>query len=168
MELPRRPIQIAAGALLASAFVTMVLGAFVKAIGGGMACPEWPTCIEGQAWPEFSTLGIAAEMTHRVSASLVILSGIALLYLEFTQYRSERGLLGLTAIAGGLVGLQVVLGALTIFYNLHPVIVTSHLAVATLIFGFTLVIAQRVWKLPPPKASEAVAPTPAPEGAEPG
>ncbi len=143
-----KPIQIAALTLLASAYSTMVLGAYVKAIGAGMACAEWGSCNGGQFFP-LDSAGVAAEVAHRTAATLVMVAGALLLALEFLLYPKERRLLGLTLLAALVLAVQVSLGAFTIFTNLEPVIVTAHLAVATLFFALTLVIAMRVWKLPP-------------------
>jgi heme A synthase len=168
LALPWRPIQIASGTLLAAAFLTMMLGAFVKAIGAGMSCPEWPTCQNGAALPPLSSAGVTAEIFHRIAATTVVVAGLALLYLEFAQYRAERKLRNLTYIAAILVGIQIALGALTITSNLQPFIVTAHLTVATLIFGFSLVIAQRAWKLPPAAAAPAPQTGAAPDSAKSG
>jgi len=148
-----RLIQIAAFGLVGAAYTTMVLGAYVKAIYAGMSCPEWPTCDDGLVLPPLDNAGVAAEMFHRIAATTVIIMGILLLALEWLQYRSEKRLILLTLATGGLLGLQVALGAITISSNLHAVVVTSHLAVATLFFACTILLAQRVWKLPPPKAN---------------
>ena len=158
-----KPIQVAAGALLASAYATMVLGAYVKAIGAGMACSEWGTCNDGEFFSRLDNAGVAAEVAHRVAATTVMVAGAALLAVEFLHYRGERRLLRLTLLAAVVLAVQVSLGAFTIFTNLEPFIVTAHLAVATLFFALTLVIAMRVWRLPPAAAAGAPAPAAAPE-----
>jgi heme a synthase len=168
MELPKQPIQWAALLLMGAAYSTMVLGAFVKAIGAGMACPEWPTCQGGNPLPALSYAGVTAEIFHRIAATLVVLAGLVLLFLEFTKFREERGLIKITLVAAALVGIQIALGALTITSNLQPVVVTAHLATATLIFGVTIVIAQRVWKLPRPIPGQAAAARAPTDGAKSG
>jgi heme a synthase len=162
-----QPIQIAAGGLLASAYTTMVFGAYVKAIGAGMACPDWGTCKDGQFLP-FTTAEVAAEVSHRIAATSVVVFGLALLYLEFTKYREQRRLIFTTLLTAVIVGVQIALGALTIFTSLAPLIVTAHLATGTLVFGFSLVIALRVWRLPPSavSSSETAAPAKEPDAAE--
>ncbi len=135
----------------------MVLGAYVKATYAGMSCPEWPTCTNGQVLPPLDNAGVAAEMLHRIAATMVILMGAALLALEWLHYRSEKRLILMTLAAGGVLAVQVALGAVTISSNLQAAVVTSHLAVATLFFALSLVIALRVWKLPP-QAAPAGAP----------
>ncbi len=147
----------------------MVFGAYVKAIGAGMACPDWGTCKDGQFFP-FTNAEVAAEVSHRIAATSVVVFGLALLYLEFTKYREERRLILTTLLTAAIVGVQIALGALTIFSTLAPLIVTAHLATGTLVFGFSLVIALRVWKLPPTAASspETAAPAKEPDAADGG
>lgn len=163
-----KPIKIAALALLAAAYSTMVLGAYVKAIGAGMACAEWGSCNNGAFFP-LDNVGVAAEVAHRIAATTVMLAGALLLALEFLYYRTERRLFLLTLAAALVLAVQVSLGALTIFTNLEAVVVTAHLAVATLFFALALVIAMRVWKLPPaPARAGAPAAGSEPEGSETG
>lgn len=161
------PIQLAAAALVVCIYMTMVMGAYVKAIGAGMACPDWGTCRDGQFFP-MDAAGVAAEAIHRIAATGVIVLGLVLLALEFKDHRSERVLLVLTLILAGVVGVQVLLGALTIWSVLNPVVVTAHQATAILAFAVSILIAQRVWRLPRPIPSQAAAaPAPA-EGAKSG
>jgi heme a synthase len=127
--------------LVAAAYSTMVLGAYVKAIYGGLACPEWPTCTDGQFVVPLTTPQVAAELAHRTAATLVALTGLALLAWTFARFRGERTLLLLTLAAAGTLAVQIGLGAVTITSLLEPLVVTSHLAVATLFFGLTILIA---------------------------
>jgi heme A synthase len=150
-------------------YLTMVLGAYVKAIGAGMACPEWPSCEGGSFVPNLGDPLVVAEITHRVAASLVTLCGVALLALLILRYRSERQLIALTVLAGITLGVQIGLGAVTISSTLHPLVVTAHLAVATLFFALSLIVSLKCWKLParPSPAREPASSTPAPPGGSP-
>lgn len=129
-------------ALPLATFTTMVMGAYVKAVYGGLACPEWPTCMNGQVIVELSNVQVASEVLHRAAALVVSIAGFALLFLCLTQFRGERRLLMLTLAAGATLAVQVSLGALTIFTFLEAAVVTSHLAVATVLFALTIFIAQ--------------------------
>jgi heme A synthase len=129
-------------ALPVAAYITMVIGAYVKAVYGGMACPEWPTCMDGNVIVPLTNEQIASEVIHRGAALVVSLAGVLLLFLALTRFRSQRRLLVLTLLAAATLGVQVGLGALTIFSNLEAVVVTLHLAVATIFFMLTPFIAQ--------------------------
>jgi len=134
-------------ALVGAAYTTMVFGAYVKAIGAGMACPEWPVCADGQLVGPLGDPGVAAEMVHRSAALIVVCTGLLILGLLFVRFRDEKRLLGLTIADALTLGVQIGLGALTITSTLQPLIVTSHLAVATLFFGITLLVALQAWKV---------------------
>jgi len=133
--------------LPAAAFSTMVLGAFVKAVYGGMACPEWPTCEGGNFFVEFRNEQVASEILHRAAALLVSAAGVVLLYLVLTRYAHAKQLRLLTFAAAATLAVQIGLGAQTIFSALDPYVVTAHLAVATLFFGLTLLIAVEARKV---------------------
>jgi len=137
---PVRLLRILTLALVAAAYTTMVFGAYVKAIGAGLACPEWPVCANGQLVGPLSDPAVAAEMVHRSAALLVVITGLLLLALLFARFRGERRLIGLTVAAALTLGAQIGLGALTITSFLQPFVVTSHLAVATLFFGITILV----------------------------
>src|SRR5215831_18488850 len=129
-------LSLATTALL---FGLIVIGSVVRTTGSGLACPDWPLC-QGQLIPPFQ-LNVLIEWFHRLVALLVSLllfatCGWALLRSEV---RSRLG--GLAALAVVLLFAQVVLGALTVWKLLSPLVVSSHLAVALLLFSTLLMLA---------------------------
>jgi cytochrome c oxidase assembly protein subunit 15 len=132
-------------------FILMMLGSYVKAIGAGLSCPDWPLCYD-QLFPEtinsnyFTFEQVMAEYIHRVFASLVSILLIALLILSYihrTDIRSDNDEIGkkrfnIMLIVLVLLLVQVIFGALTVLLKLEPFIVSVHLGVATLIFGGTI------------------------------
>jgi heme A synthase len=123
-------------------YTTMVLGAYVKAVYGGLACPEWPTCMDGQVVVHLSSVQVASELFHRAAALVLILGGLVLLFLVLTAYRSARRLRNLTLLSALVLLVQVSLGALTIFSALEALVVTLHLAVATILFALSILVLQ--------------------------
>jgi cytochrome c oxidase assembly protein subunit 15 len=144
---PVRLLRFLSLTLVAAAYMTMVFGAYVKAIGAGLACPEWPVCSGGQLVGPLSEPAVAAEMVHRTAALLVVATGVLLLALLFAKFRSEKRLIHLTLAAALTLGVQIALGALTITSALQPLIVTSHLAIATLFFALTILLALQARKV---------------------
>jgi cytochrome c oxidase assembly protein subunit 15 len=115
----------------------MVLGGYTSAVGAGLACPDWPLC-NNAVLPDLANPAIAAEFAHRIfalSASVLILASLLFALL---WYRRERRLLALSIGSFVLLAGQIALGALTITSRLDPVIVTSHLAIASSTFAATL------------------------------
>ena len=164
---------------VAMTFVLMVLGAWVKATGSGLACPDWPACY-GEWLPPFPsqetggvdpsardhadsyTQGqVMAEWTHRAVASLL---GIPVLLMAVLALGGKElnPLLRLLPVGlVGLLGVQVLLGKLTVNVANAAWASTSHLATATAIVILVTAIAMLalVAPLAPPKV-EAEEPAP--------
>jgi cytochrome c oxidase assembly protein subunit 15 len=132
--------RLAAGTLVGT-FVLMLLGAYTSAIGAGLSCPDWPMCY-GTLVPFFhpeiitnspySALQIFAEWAHRGLAMIVGLLIVATALCGWT--RADRRLVRWSAATAVLLlPLQILLGGLTVTAALQPIIVTAHLATATLI-----------------------------------
>lgn len=150
--------------------ILMVLGAYVKATGAGLACPEWPKCFDDEGlvgdWipaSAFTDPLVAAEWWHRTVASVV---GLGILGVAIWAWRyREQGLAmpGFATAAVVLLPLQVYVGGLTVTSLLEPLVVTSHQGLALLIFGSSTVVAvlavlqSRQWP-PEEKANKVVAP----------
>lgn len=133
-------------------FAEMVLGSWVKSIEGGLSCPQWPLCY-GQLIPLDSTnfnpytmTQVWSEYIHRLVATLVSFFLVLLCYLtyrhrdEITPNKEHVGQkrFQIAIIIVVLLALQVILGGLTVILDTNPYIVTSHLTVATILFGLTV------------------------------
>jgi heme A synthase len=124
-------------ALVALTFGLIVLGSLVRAHGAGLACPDWPLCF-GEFVPQID-LQVGFEWSHRVAAACVSLlfAGLAGAALRVRPaFPATRRLL---ALAAGLLLLQIVLGALTVWQLLAAWSVTAHL-VAGNAFAVTLLL----------------------------
>jgi heme A synthase len=123
-------------------FLVMLLGAYTSAIGAGLSCPDWPMCYgtwvpflhpDIVATSSYSPLQIFAEWAHRglaMIAGFLILGtalGAWLCYPEtvIVKWSATMALI--------LLPTQVLLGGLTVTANLQPIVVTSHIGVATVI-----------------------------------
>lgn len=115
------------GLLAAATFVLIVFGAVVRANGAGLACPDWPLCF-GEFVPRFD-VKVALEWGHRLLAGLVSLglAGLSWTVLRSPDLRPSAA--GKLVVAWLLLAVQVLLGALTVWWRLHPWTVTGHLLV---------------------------------------
>jgi heme A synthase len=129
--------RLAAGflALLGLTWALIVLGALVRAHGAGLACPDWPLCF-GELVPRFD-LKVGFEYAHRVSAGAIGLAFAALAVLALRRPATRRATARLLALAAGLLALQILLGALTVWQLLAAWSVTAHLLTGT---GFALLL----------------------------
>ena len=123
--------QLATGflALLGLTWGLIVLGALVRAHGAGLACPDWPLCF-GELVPRFD-LKVGFEWGHRVTAGAVALAFAGLAGLALRRESTRRVTARLLALAAGLLALQVLLGALTVWHLLATWSVTAHLLTGT-------------------------------------
>ena len=107
-------------------FLNIASGAFVRLTGSGLGCPDWPGC-NGRPVPPLD-YHPAIEFSNR----MIALSGILAALLT---YLSARKVGDRTArrLSGGVALLtfgQIPLGAVTVLFDLHPLLVMSHFLVA--------------------------------------
>ncbi|HEY7755607.1 MAG TPA: heme o synthase [Actinomycetota bacterium] len=122
----------AAGALL-------VVGAYVRAEGAGLAFRDWPL-MDGRLVPTLG--GIATLMfVHRVLAVVVLLLVVWLVIRVRAMPDRPRDLVVLTGIALGLFVAQILVGAANVWSRLSPAAVTAHVALSALIWGVLVAVA---------------------------
>lgn len=117
-----------------TALATLVLvgvGVLVRATGSGLGCPDWPTCHGGAVPPAHKHAMI--EFSHRFVAMVVgfMVIGVAICAWKF--YRHVPFIVWLATATVPLVGLQGLLGAITVVRELPPEIVATHLLTAMLV-----------------------------------
>jgi heme A synthase len=123
----------------ASIYVLIVLGGVVSSTGSGLACPDWPLC-NGQVFPVLSD-SVVIELTHRVWTIVVTILVVATTFLAWRRYRWPNKVTVFATLTFVLLLCQVILGMVTVDTRTLPIAVTSHLAVATLVFASALTTA---------------------------
>jgi heme A synthase len=122
-------------------FALIVIGAAVRATGSGLSCPDWPLC-EGRLIPRFE-FHVMIEWSHRLVALLVGVMLLVTALRVWSHPETRRRLGALAALAIVLYLSQALLGALTVWKLLSPAMVSSHLAVGTLLFATLLTLGLR-------------------------
>lgn len=170
-----RPILNMALGLIALIYVQLLLGAFMRHTGAGLAIPDFPT-VAGNWLPRFNAdtvawvndwrwehsplatgehlldigLGhVALHFAHRVGA-LVIAVYILFLLRAAARGRAEAPALwqGALLIAGA-AGIQITLGILTIWTEKSPAITSLHVMTGAATLGLAVLLALRAWPAAP-------------------
>ena len=128
-----------ARAAAASVFALLVVGAYVRGEGAGLAFRDWPL-MRGRVVPNLSSLRTALHFTHRALA-LAVGVLLALLIVEAWRQRTGRPAVAwLCVAAGGLFLAQALVGAANVWSRLAPAAVVAHVALAGLIWGLMVAI----------------------------
>jgi cytochrome c oxidase assembly protein subunit 15 len=129
--------------MLASLYVVVASGAFVRLTASGLGCDNWPRCGD-KPFPE-QGFHAFVEFGNRV----VALVGIVLTLVVWLASRRVEGLsprvrlAALAAFVGTLS--QIPLGGLTVIFDLHPLLVMSHFLLALVVLGLATVVAVEAW-----------------------
>ena len=100
-------------------------GATVRLTGSGLGCPHWPTCTTAHALPRGYHSDV--EFSNRVMSAVTVFTTLALALAAWrTRGLGRRGRWLATAVFVGTLA-QAPLGAITVYYDLNPYLVISHL-----------------------------------------
>lgn len=138
---PRAYQRITLVALVALVFI-IITGASVRLTGSGLGCSDWPTCEENSlvAPLEYHAM---IEFVNRLITGVV--SAAVIVAVLGSLVRQPRRLdltwwsLGLVA---GVIG-QIVLGGLTVLFELHPPFVIAHFLLSLVLVWNAVVLHQR-------------------------
>ncbi|WP_293097525.1 heme A synthase [Moorena sp. SIO3I6] len=138
---PQARIRSLVWKIAIATLLLMAVGSATRVMNAGLACPDWPLCY-GQLVPsQQMNLQVFLEWFHRLDASLIGISAIALASLSWWYRRDlPNWLPWISTFALGLIIFQGVLGGLTVTELLRFDIVTAHLGTALLFFSTLIVI----------------------------
>ncbi len=107
-----------------------MMGSYVRGMGAGLACPDWPLCY-GRLIPPLEG-AILLEWAHRLVVLLVSFLVLGITFVAWRQRLPERFL---ALLALSLLIAQAVLGGVTVLARLDPVVVAIHQGLAMIFFG---------------------------------
>jgi cytochrome c oxidase assembly protein subunit 15 len=128
-ELYRRVALVTVGTLV----LIVATGATVRLTGSGLGCPHWPTCTTQHAAPRGYHADI--EFSNRVVSAFTVLATLLLGVGAWrTRGLGRRGQLLAAGVFAGTLA-QAPLGAVTVYYDLNPYLVISHLLLSLTVLG---------------------------------
>ncbi len=145
------------GFLVLTIIIQIILGAWVRLTGSGMSCPDWPLCY-GFFFPsyekvmnlgiiEYSYFQIFLEWIHRANAAFIIGPlTIILFFCIVLHKRANKTLKTYSYYLIILLGIQGLLGGLTVMKSNIPWSVALHLASAFLLLYVALNIFLFIFK----------------------
>ncbi|MHB8618799.1 MAG: heme o synthase [Chloroflexota bacterium] len=122
----------------AGTFVLMMSGSLVTGSSAEYACPDWPLC-KGLSVP---TGGLAAiHFSHRV---ITLIVSALIVYTVFRAIR-RKAINPLAAkvahVAGGLLAVQIIVGAFQVWLKVPPWIIAVHIGMAEAVWGSVVLLA---------------------------
>ena len=140
--------------LTALVYAQLLIGAFMRHTGAGLAIPDFPLAF-GVLVPPFDTPGVVVHFAHRVVGTIVALWAVSTTVHAARWHRERPALLWPAVGAGSLAALQVVLGGVTVWTGKAAVPTTLHVLNGALILSTSLVLAMRSFRILKPQAQPA-------------
>jgi len=152
----RPPLPKLAAYTAAAVYTQILIGATVRHTGSGLACPDFPLC-NGALLPAISSLGVALHLLHRIGAIAVAIM-VLWVYRRITQkHATETRLVVPATVALTLVGVQFLLGALTVWNALAMEPTTAHVGGGALLLITMVTLTLRAYRRASPEAQSATA-----------
>ncbi|MFC4556470.1 COX15/CtaA family protein [Georgenia faecalis] len=132
-------------------------GGAVRLTGSGLGCSQWPMCEPGSFTPEFQAETSLHSLIEFGNRTLTGVLGIIALALVWAVYRREptasrpaslRRLVWLPLVG---IAVQAVVGGITVWVDLHPAIVGSHMLISLALVAVSayLLVRLRAGDAPP-------------------
>ena len=135
--------------------LTVILwGSYMVGYGAGSACSSWPLC-RGSLFPEGTASAI--HMGHRLFAAVVGLFVAGTSYSAWSRRHANPAAAWAGALLLAVYGLQVLLGAATVWADFPAEIRALHLSFATLVWIIIVVLATMAYSRRPHRTAAASA-----------
>jgi heme A synthase len=120
----------------------IVLGGTVRATESGTACPDWPLC-HGEVIPPADN-NVWIEFSHRLVASITGFLILALVYGIWRSCRSDKPMWYAAIAVTVLLGVQVIVGGVTVGTETAAGVVAIHLTIALSLISLLIFITTRL------------------------
>jgi protoheme IX farnesyltransferase len=135
----RRGLLRLAVAAAAATYLQMLAGSTVTGYDAGLAFPDFPL-MNGRLLPDLALTTARLQLLHRALAAVVLALVLATWWRARRDERRHPTVTRLAGYAGGLVLVQVALGAANVWDRLSALSVVPHLAVGSALWGVTVAL----------------------------
>jgi len=133
--------QIAVGSLV-SLSVILASGAAVRLTNSGLGCDDWPNC-NSERFVDVSSAHSAIEQVNRLFTGVVAVAVIAAVLGSMLREQRRRDLVALSWLLVIGVVANALLGAVTVWVDLHPYAVQGHLLLSMGLIAAGAVLVRR-------------------------
>jgi cytochrome c oxidase assembly protein subunit 15 len=141
-EASQPPLAVLAAVTTVIIYVQLILGALMRHTGAGLAIPDFPLAF-GRLVPPLDSPAVLIHFLHRVGAVAVTLCIAWSVTRVIRQHAEKRQLLWPALTLGGLLLVQLALGALTIWTRRAVLPVTAHVTVGAAVLATSLFLTLR-------------------------
>jgi cytochrome c oxidase assembly protein subunit 15 len=142
----------------AAIYIQLLLGALMRHTDSGLAIKDFPLSF-GRIIPPFTSSHIAIHFSHRVGALIVSVMIVWTFLRVRSTYRKYELLRRPAMVMFSLLGLQLTLGASTVWSSKAVLITTAHVATGALVLGTSVLLTLRAWMMIPSRTSTPAEPS---------
>lgn len=151
-----RPILVAN---LVAQILIIVTGGVVRLTGSGLGCPDWPTCAQGSLTPvaaQDEGFHKFIEFGNRTLTGVLVVIALLALWAVYAHYPRRRGMIRLAWFVLAVIAAQAVVGGITVWTGLNPVIVAFHFLASIVLVAAATALLRGADDGPEPAARERV------------
>jgi cytochrome c oxidase assembly protein subunit 15 len=133
----------------ANALMLLVIvssGATVRLTASGLGCPKWPGCEGATKLPardHYQQIEFSNRVISAVTIALALITWLAARWTPTMPTWARR--VALATFLGALA--QAPLGAITVYFDLHPLLVLSHFLLSVVLLMLGVLVAIEAWNV---------------------
>jgi cytochrome c oxidase assembly protein subunit 15 len=140
----RVPVPVLCAMTTTAVYFQLIMGALMRHTNAGLAIPDFPLAF-GRIIPPFSSDKVIIHFAHRLGA-LVIATMVVWTFVRIARSYSDHSLLFRPALLMlALIGVQLTLGALTVWTAKAVLPATAHVLTGALILGTSFLLTLRAY-----------------------
>ena len=129
-----RGVRWIAGITMALLWVIIPSGGIVRLTGSGLGCTDWPLCENTSVIPAMDANAWIEYTNRMLSGVVMIVAVVSAIVLTASRATGVSTRVAAIVAAAATVG-QVPLGAVTVYFELHPLLVASHFVLSLVALG---------------------------------